>query len=310
MFPLCPIKASKSKKSSHQSATRTNDVAQNNNCKNVGGNSTSPYRYVIAEHVAEASDELNVQPGDCVIYEYTDTSLGRNWSFVLCIKTNKRGFVPSHILSTEPSRIPQCKKKLPRASVDQTRQSSQVPNVHDQPSSNSDHNLQHQHLQGHDRLRFRGPHSLQGSSGKQSFNRYPELSHLSPPAYYNLGTMDRYEMECRQFIRENYGLFVVTNNFVAREENDISVRPGDFVTVLNKEDEDWFWVRRECDHAEGFVPSRFICDYEQVKSILNKGNSTVTMKSSNQNDFHTYMNHGPDKESLLTDQHSSLFNPL
>lgn len=46
--------------------------------------------------------------------------------------------------------------------------------------------------------------------------------------------------------------------FVARDENDLSVERGEFVTVLNRDDPDWFWVLRHCDGNEGFVPSGFV----------------------------------------------------
>ncbi|OTF76616.1 hypothetical protein BLA29_015169, partial [Euroglyphus maynei] len=44
--------------------------------------------------------------------------------------------------------------------------------------------------------------------------------------------------------------------FIARDENDISVERGEIITVLNKDDQDWFWVIRS-DSQEGFVPVSF-----------------------------------------------------
>jgi hypothetical protein len=49
----------------------------------------------------------------------------------------------------------------------------------------------------------------------------------------------------------------VLYTFIARDENDVSVERGEFVTVLNREDPDWYWVVRS-DGAEGFVPSGFV----------------------------------------------------
>lgn len=45
--------------------------------------------------------------------------------------------------------------------------------------------------------------------------------------------------------------------FIARDENDVSVERGEFVTVLNREDPDWYWIIRS-DGQEGFVPSGFV----------------------------------------------------
>ena len=172
------------------------------------------------------------------------------------------------------------------------------------PPPPSDHHAHHQsRLDIHHHANM-----LQGSSsGCQTFQKYPEPSfpvhHLNLASYYNLDSgpppvetpYDRFRppSECIPFRREEPGdLYVVLFNFVNREERDISVKPGDFVYVLNKNDIHWYWVRREEDNLEGFVPSRFIVPNDKAESVLNKGNSTVTMKSSNAIDCHTYINTG------------------
>lgn len=345
LISFCPMsKSSKSRKPSHhQQNTKNTDAIPNSNTtnnhntnsshnnNNTGGHPTDAQhatsatwfdrcRYVTTDYHSAADDELSVQAGDLVVYEFSLSNSSGNWAHVLCPEPFKRGFVPSEILSDEPRRISQCKKKMPRSNVDPIERhhprhlhKSSHTNINGGLSLNDD-NIRSLQQHSHDhRPRFGMPHSLQGSSGKQTFQKYPpDLNHLNPPAYYNLRTSvphyERYETDCRPFHRVNYGLFMVTHRFVACQENDLGLDPGDYVIVLNKDDEDWYWVRRVYDNDEGFVPSRFICDYEQVKSILNKGNSTVTMKSSNQNDFHTYINHKPDRESLATDQQSALFH--
>lgn len=55
--------------------------------------------------------------------------------------------------------------------------------------------------------------------------------------------------------------------FIARDENDVSVERGEFVTVLNREDPDWYWVVRS-DGQEGFVPSAFVYPAEAIQSII------------------------------------------
>lgn len=57
--------------------------------------------------------------------------------------------------------------------------------------------------------------------------------------------------------------------FIARDENDVSVERGEFVTVLNREDPDWYWIIRS-DGQEGFVPSGFVypADVLQSKCFL------------------------------------------
>ncbi len=53
------------------------------------------------------------------------------------------------------------------------------------------------------------------------------------------------------------GRFIVLYTFIARDENDVSVERGEFVTVLNREDPDWYWIVRT-DGQEGFIPSAFV----------------------------------------------------
>lgn len=55
--------------------------------------------------------------------------------------------------------------------------------------------------------------------------------------------------------------------FIARDENDVSVERGEFVTVLNREDPDWYWVVRS-DGQEGFVPSAFVYPAEAIQSTF------------------------------------------
>lgn len=327
---FCPIKSSKSSRRSHKANRTNNEVLpvenSHHNTENQNNATKIPYRFVASEFHAVEQDELSVCPGDVVLFNYEDVDPnGKTWCHVSCLKTKNEGFVPKEILSIEPQRFPQCKKKLPRSIADPTDQ-ARAPHSHKahytsektcHSNGGSIGGLQTAHLREHQPRTFDmpPPNSLQGSSGCQTFQKlYPDFRHFSPPSYYNLRSTapqyDRYELDCRPFHVDGHEVYVVMHNFVYREENDLSVRPGDYVYVLNKEDEDWYFVRRVFDSAEGFVPSRFICPLAQVESVLNKGNSTITMKSSNHNDFHTYINHRPERESLPTDQQSSSFQHM
>ena len=65
----------------------------------------------------------------------------------------------------------------------------------------------------------------------------------------------------QHFKKQSCGRYIVLFDFSAQDENDISVQRGEFVTVLNQEDESWFWIIKT-DDQEGFVPSAFICPAE------------------------------------------------
>ena len=61
------------------------------------------------------------------------------------------------------------------------------------------------------------------------------------------------------FEKRPLGNYIVLFAFDAAQENDLPVRPGEFVTCLNKDDPDWYWVVTR-DQDEGFVPSNYLCD--------------------------------------------------
>ncbi|XP_063700598.1 SH3 domain-containing protein Dlish [Culicoides brevitarsis] len=65
------------------------------------------------------------------------------------------------------------------------------------------------------------------------------------------------------FAKDPSGRYIVLYTFIARDENDVSVERGEFVTVLNREDPDWFWIVRS-DGNEGFIPSGFVYPAEQI----------------------------------------------
>ena len=66
-------------------------------------------------------------------------------------------------------------------------------------------------------------------------------------------------------LQDPSGRFIVLYTFIARDENDVSVERGEFVTVLNKDDPDWYWIIRS-DGQEGFVPSGFVYPADVLQS--------------------------------------------
>ena len=76
-----------------------------------------------------------------------------------------------------------------------------------------------------------------------------------------------------KFNKMTQGEYLVLYDFTAQQENDLTVERGEFVTVLNTEDKDWFWIRRS-DHKEGFVPHNYLLNIDgqiQSKYMFNPG---------------------------------------
>uniref|UniRef100_A0A336KST2 CSON014925 protein n=1 Tax=Culicoides sonorensis TaxID=179676 RepID=A0A336KST2_CULSO len=84
------------------------------------------------------------------------------------------------------------------------------------------------------------------------------------------------------FAKDPSGRYIVLYTFIARDENDVSVERGEFVTVLNREDPDWFWIVR-CDGQEGFIPSGFVYPAEQIlQGQMNTNTNNNTNQSQKQ----------------------------
>jgi SH3 domain len=82
------------------------------------------------------------------------------------------------------------------------------------------------------------------------------------------------------FSKDPSGRFIVLYTFIARDENDVSVERGEFVTVLNREDPEWYWVVRS-DGSEGFIPSGFVFVYPG-ENILQANKNGTTNGSTTQ----------------------------
>lgn len=82
------------------------------------------------------------------------------------------------------------------------------------------------------------------------------------------------------FAKDPSGRYIVLYTFIARDENDVSVERGEFVTVLNREDPEWFWIVRS-DGQEGFIPSGFVYPAEQI--LQGQMNNGAQGKTNNTN---------------------------
>merc|ERR1719370_2438547 len=70
--------------------------------------------------------------------------------------------------------------------------------------------------------------------------------------------------EIHPFFKDSHGRFIVLYSYHAQDENDLSVDRGQCVTVLNKDEPEWFWVLR-ADGQEGFVPAGFVYPLDAIQ---------------------------------------------
>lgn len=84
-------------------------------------------------------------------------------------------------------------------------------------------------------------------------------------SFQNHSNVTLQDLTPSEFYKQNYGEFVVKFDFDAIDEDDISVRKGEIVIVLNRDDQDWLWVRKK-SNREGFVPKDFVTKLDQISS--------------------------------------------
>lgn len=83
----------------------------------------------------------------------------------------------------------------------------------------------------------------------------------------------RQKVQVTHFRKFENEVVMVLFDFHAADENDVDVQRGEVVTVLNRDDEDWWWVMRD-DGLEGFIPSSYV-SIEAIR--ISSGSSPGTL---------------------------------
>lgn len=190
-------------------------------------------------------DELEVKRGQLVNILYREN----DWVYVIGQDSRQEGFIPFSYcapFTQDGEMAAAVKKKLPR---DQQLDTVEInsSSIQDQPPVHLPEMLQTPNL-APDHLSMLG---LQASHSQASLSCDPDFL---------------------PFAKDPSGRYIVLYTFIARDENDVSVERGEFVTVLNREDPDWFWIVRS-DGQEGFIPSGFVYPADNV---LHKGHLAMT----------------------------------
>ncbi|EFA04249.1 SH3 domain-containing protein Dlish [Tribolium castaneum] len=196
-------------------------------------------------------DELEVKRGQIVNILYREN----DWVYVIGLDTRQEGFIPYSYCSPYNSHLAELaiKKKLPRETQLPSGESSDTNHECEGGLDTSDC----------DSL---GKNKVRGAGSPISIRSEPDML---------------------PFSKDPSGRYIVLYTFIARDENDVSVERGEFVTVLNKEDPDWYWIVRS-DGQEGFIPSGFVYPADNViQGHLNRvTNQNLGGSLPNQNNSH------------------------
>nr|CAG4651075.1 EOG090X083C [Simocephalus serrulatus] len=129
-----------------------------------------------------------------------------------------------------------------------------------------------------------GTKSIMPANSPQSLHQQPQQQpsrHVQSSSTQSLNSQLSHP-DIHPFFKDPSGRYIVLYTFIARDENDVSVERGEFVTVLNREDPDWYWVVRS-DGQEGFVPSAFVYPAEAIQSHVTQACGSPVPAMSNLN---------------------------
>jgi len=218
---------------------------------------------VIHDFMPCVDDELEVKRGQVVNVLYPEN----DWVYVVS-EDDKEGFIPLSYCAAWGSQqailILNMKKKMPRdnsmllpgipghgQAVPGLGQGRAVEDISVPPPHNVSQGKVNQGLEASD------TDSFQDSSLK--LNVRPGQSRSS-----SLLSESSSQPEIHPFFKDSYGKFIVLYSYHGQDENDLSVERGQLVTVLNKDDPEWFWVNLPDGH-EGFVPAGFIYPIDAIQ---------------------------------------------
>ncbi|CAB0038196.1 unnamed protein product [Trichogramma brassicae] len=225
---------------------------------------------IIHDFTPCVDDELQVKRGQIVNVLYREN----DWVYVIAADTRMEGFVPHSYCAAYTSQLAEStlalvnnvKKKLPRSLDDNDLagplQSAAAAAAAVTGSQELDHPGSASDCESYARSSTNNNNNNNNNICTTAADVNVERSRsrsMSRSQNSIIQQQQQQQPEVHPFFKDpSAGRYIVLYTFVARDENDVSVERGEFVTVLNRDDPDWFWVLRYCDGSEGFVPSGFV----------------------------------------------------
>lgn len=190
-------------------------------------------------------DELEVKRGQIVNILYREN----DWVYVIGQNSRQEGFIPFSYCAPYNSEDMAVKKKLPR----------------DQQIGPTDSGIPGSPLDPKNQQQLLPEMLLNSSVGTGISGSVEATGHMEEvglQASHSQASLSS-DPDFLPFAKDPSGRYIVLYTFIARDENDVSVERGEFVTVLNREDPDWYWIVRS-DGQEGFIPSGFVYPADNV----------------------------------------------
>ncbi|XP_022249442.1 SH3 domain-containing protein Dlish-like [Limulus polyphemus] len=272
---LCPlrIRRGKRKKEGDKLPSRTPSIGRITGSASIetlvrvgiekeNGLSPESKMVVLHDFTPCVDDELEVRRGQVVNVLYQEN----DWVYVIA-ENSQEGFIPHSYCAPQPAELALNlnHKKLPRHETEIDQNSLRGTLYGESGGQHSDAES------------FSGNHQIKKDVSSLGLQKSQSSSQVSLP-------------DVHPFFKDPAGRYIVLYTFIARDENDVSVECGEFVTVLNREDPDWFWIVRS-DGQEGFVPSAFVYPADAIQGhvgqqVVNPADQTHLPQSMNNNNHH------------------------
>lgn len=251
---LCPvrIRRGKRKKDGDKLSSRTPSIGRITGSASIetlvrvgiekeNGLSPDSKMVVLHDFTPCVDDELEVKRGQTVNVLYQEN----DWVYVIA-ENNHEGFIPHSYCASYGSHLAELALNVKHKKLPRNEREAEM----DQNSSRG--------TQSADSGQHSDAESYGGGQESKSNNNLQNPSSSSQTSLPDV----------HPFFKDPAGRYVVLYTFIARDENDVSVERGEFVTVLNREDPDWFWIVRS-DGQEGFVPSAFVYPADVIQDHVN-----------------------------------------
>ena len=96
-----------------------------------------------------------------------------------------------------------------------------------------------------------------------------EWDHALPSSGYSFN--QNRSTKIKKFRKNLWGVYIVAERFDACDENEVSVKAGDHVSVWNQDDPEWYWIVKHDTSEEGFVPSYHLKEIVNSESHRQQG---------------------------------------
>lgn len=286
---LCPVRIRRGKKKKSPGNELEKDVVRAPGMGRITGsasietlvrvgiekeNGLSPDSKMVVLHdfTPCVDDELEVKRGQVVNILYREN----DWVYVIAADSRQEGFIPHSYCTPYNSHLGELamnnvKKKLPREQRNLTSGTEVEVDINTETRAAV------------------GDVSDCESYGKKLLSGTTQQTVNMASSQASLHSASSLQPDVHPFFKDPSGRFIVLYTFIARDENDVSVERGEFVTVLNREDPDWYWIVRS-DGQEGFVPSGFVYPADVIQGHLNQMNNNQNVNTANHNTASTGSN--------------------